>query len=209
MIVARKDAKESGQRFYFTGKPCARGHVAKRYVVSSVCVDCVAPYRDNPERKKAIAKQAKAWRERNPEYLYLAKKNQRLSNVERHNERNRNSYAKNRTATIERTSRYRKANPDKVKTHKMNRRAKERSCEGTHNDNDIKAIWEKQNGLCNYCSADLAIAFDVDHRMPLALGGTNFPTNLQLLCPSCNRSKGAKHPEVYERLIGYNQTSPD
>ena len=31
---------------------------------------------------------------------------------------------------------------------------------------------------------------EVDHRVPLHLGGTDAPANLQLLCPRCHRRKG-------------------
>jgi 5-methylcytosine-specific restriction endonuclease McrA len=34
----------------------------------------------------------------------------------------------------------------------------------------------------------------VDHILPLALGGDNRRKNIQLLCPTCNLSKGAHHP---------------
>lgn len=36
--------------------------------------------------------------------------------------------------------------------------------------------------------------YHVDHIQPLALGGSNDKTNLQLLCPTCNTKKSAKHP---------------
>ena len=43
-IVSRAEAKAKGLRFYFTGKPCKHGHVAKRKVLNAVCVDCERTY---------------------------------------------------------------------------------------------------------------------------------------------------------------------
>jgi hypothetical protein len=37
----RKTAIDAGQVFYFTGYPCKRGHVAKRYTTSGQCIECV------------------------------------------------------------------------------------------------------------------------------------------------------------------------
>lgn len=37
---SRKDAKALGTRHYFTGVPCVRGHVCKRYTVSGSCFEC-------------------------------------------------------------------------------------------------------------------------------------------------------------------------
>ena len=33
------EAKEAGDRFYFTGKPCKNGHIAKRHISSRSCCD--------------------------------------------------------------------------------------------------------------------------------------------------------------------------
>ena len=38
--VALANAKESGDMFYFTGKPCKRGHIALRYTKTHSCVEC-------------------------------------------------------------------------------------------------------------------------------------------------------------------------
>jgi len=35
-----KDAELIGSRFFFTGKPCKRGHVTPRYTKASTCVQC-------------------------------------------------------------------------------------------------------------------------------------------------------------------------
>jgi hypothetical protein len=39
-VISRKDAAAQGIKRYFTGKPCLRGHVAERRVVSRDCVLC-------------------------------------------------------------------------------------------------------------------------------------------------------------------------
>ena len=48
-----------------------------------------------------------------------------------------------------------------------------------------------RKGLCAACSQkiDAGKAWDIDHILPLALGGTNEPNNLQILCRSCHRTK--------------------
>jgi 5-methylcytosine-specific restriction endonuclease McrA len=72
-----------------------------------------------------------------------------------------------------------------------------RNAPGSFNANDIKRMYEHQNGKCVYCSIDLSGGYHIDHIWPISRGGTNYPENLQLLCPQCNLRKGAKLPEVF------------
>ncbi len=51
------------------------------------------------------------------------------------------------------------------------------------------AVWERDGGRCVECDAGFELQYD--HVIPLALGGADSAANLQLLCGSCNRSKGA------------------
>ena len=55
-------------------------------------------------------------------------------------------------------------------------------------------LFLKRKGLCSDCSLkiDAGKAWDIDHVLPLALGGTNEPKNLQILCKPCHRSKTTK-----------------
>jgi 5-methylcytosine-specific restriction protein A len=48
-----------------------------------------------------------------------------------------------------------------------------------------------KKGLCAACTQkiDAGKAWDIDHIVPLALGGTNAADNLQILCRPCHRSK--------------------
>ena len=101
---------------------------------------------------------------------------------------------------------YRNANPDKRAANDRNRRARKRNAEGKHTAADIRSIFEKQRGLCSNCQTKLfksgAKKYHVDHIMPLALGGSNWPSNLQCLCPTCNLSKNAKDPIEWAQQNG-------
>lgn len=93
------------------------------------------------------------------------------------------------------------ANPEKVKAIDSKRRS--RMSIGSHSSEDITHILESQKWACLYCSADLSNGYHVDHRMPLCLGGSNWPANLQALCAKCNLRKGGKHPDVFELEIRF------
>jgi hypothetical protein len=40
--ITRKRAKARGRKHFFTGKPCIRGHIAKRFVSTKNCIECHA-----------------------------------------------------------------------------------------------------------------------------------------------------------------------
>ena len=48
-------------------------------------------------------------------------------------------------------------------------------------------VWQKYGGRCAECSADTYLEFD--HIIPVAKGGGNSETNVQLLCRNCNLAK--------------------
>ncbi len=60
-----------------------------------------------------------------------------------------------------------------------------------------------QRGKCAVCRRSLGTRAELDHVMPLALGGAHDDSNLQLTCHACNRSKGAKHPADFMRSRGF------
>lgn len=61
-----------------------------------------------------------------------------------------------------------------------------------------RAVFHRDRGICTVCSTDLTGLCSVsssdhyDHIIPLAEGGINDVTNLQLLCSACNLKKGRK-----------------
>jgi len=52
-VVTWSEARDRGQRYYFTGRPCKHGHVALRVVESGTCYECMKQHVRN-------------WQARNP-----------------------------------------------------------------------------------------------------------------------------------------------
>jgi len=46
------EACRTGERHYFTGRPCKNGHISKRYTNGRACVDCVSA--NTAKRNKGI-----------------------------------------------------------------------------------------------------------------------------------------------------------
>lgn len=65
-----------------------------------------------------------------------------------------------------------------------------------------RAIFYRDRGRCVACQCDLSGLLSVwseehfDHMVPLASGGLNDITNLQLLCASCNLKKADRHVQT-------------
>ena len=64
--------------------------------------------------------------------------------------------------------------------------------------NERMAVYQRYNGRCAVCGRP--VKFDrstIDHKIPLAKGGTNGHNNLQLTCLRCNRMKSDCTPEGF------------
>ena len=55
---------------------------------------------------------------------------------------------------------------------------------------DVKQlVWMRDGGRCRNCGAQAELQFD--HIIPVTMGGSSEPANLQILCGPCNRRKSA------------------
>jgi len=95
-IIKRKEAKNLGLLYYFTGKLCKQGHIDKRPVSSGTCYTCAK----NSVKKDSKAKQRnKEWVKNNPEKMKEIRNNWLSKNKEVKN----TLTAKRRTSKLNRT----------------------------------------------------------------------------------------------------------
>jgi 5-methylcytosine-specific restriction endonuclease McrA len=96
---------------------------------------------------------------------------------------------------------WQKANPDKVKARRHRRRARRVGAEGWYSGDDVRALLEGQKFLCFWCSDDINGRHHIDHLIPLAKGGSNWPDNIVASCATCNHRKGAKMPNEFRAYL--------
>lgn len=99
------------------------------------------------------------------------------------------------------TARYDAEHRKERAVHCRSRRARELQCSGTHTAADVDAQYARQKGRCFWCHKKLGNAYHTDHVVPIVRDGSNSKDNLVIACPSCNSSKGAKHPMDYAGIL--------
>ena len=122
----RREAVAKGFKFYYTGKPCKRGHYSKRKV-KGTCLACYEEDREKELKRKRLAYHAnkevileknKKWRDRNKEYLLDKARNYRAVNKEQISERSKNRYKEDRAfreRCKQRASEWSTKNPEKTR----------------------------------------------------------------------------------------------
>lgn len=57
---------------------------------------------------------------------------------------------------------------------------------------ETRAVLERSMGLCGICGLAIEDRFEIDHIVPVALGGKHGYDNVQAAHPECNRRKGGR-----------------
>ena len=81
-------------------------------------------------------------------------------------------------------------NPEYMAYMASKRRAMLKGVEGSHTFEEWKEVLEKHNYKCAYCGGTERLS--KDHIIPISKNGTDYIENIQVLCLSCNSSKGNK-----------------
>jgi 5-methylcytosine-specific restriction endonuclease McrA len=116
------------------------------------------------------------------------------SNVSGDRDRRLKYYRDNQERLKQNSKRWDRENRERRRVIANRRRARLKKAVGSHTPDDIKKLLELSKGLCWWCGKPVGERYEVDHRVPLAKGGSNAPENLCISCPECNRSKNANMP---------------
>lgn len=184
----RTDAKRTGAKYYFTGKPCSRGHVAPRRTKGS-CTECDREdwAKDNARRalspKSESSKAAgKRYYEKNREVV-IARANMRPREEKRRNQKN--WYIKNpeqcRAQVSLRKRRHRNATPPWLSNEQKNQ---------------IKQLYLAAQRL----TRETGVRYVVDHNIPLIsdeVCGLHVPWNLSIMTQEENLAKSNKILDMY------------
>lgn len=184
------------------------------------CVECGVAFQSGQRGKLATlcpsckyqrsVVASRAWKERNPQHIaayraaYDADESHREAMRERARKRQANAdkarvaayrrklyEERQRPTAAAKMREYRKRNPGKHAEIENRRRA--RKLAQFVAPVDPTAIRERDGGLCGICGSEVAIAEQsLDHIIPLALGGTHEPANVQIAHRRCNSRKGAR-----------------
>jgi len=114
--VSRQEAKERGLKFYFTGKPCKRGHIAERYTSNGKCIRCEKDYQVDyyADNKEAIAEQRKSYQAANKEAVAERRKTYLVVNKEAIAERHKTYLVVNKEAIAEYHKAYQANNKEAI-----------------------------------------------------------------------------------------------
>jgi 5-methylcytosine-specific restriction endonuclease McrA len=169
----------------------------RRRVCKACCCQYGAAWRT--QNKDRVKSNSLSYRERNKDVI----RDKRKQWYETHKNdvlKERSTYYSKKSASIKaRVTRYSKEHPERIAVVRHRRRARMKGSGGFYTEADVGRLLEQQEGLCANlrCCADLDSGYHIDHIVPICLGGSSWPDNIQLLCPKCNLSKGAKHPDIW------------
>ncbi len=153
--------------------------------------------------KEKWSAQEKAWRQANSErcsqYWRAASERRKADPIRLAARRAayREYYQRNREHRIAAVKEYEKANFAKVRVWKRVRTARRRTrlvaAPGTCSREQWLGRFQFYGGHCAYCPRELQFEeAQMEHRIPISRGGSNWPANIVPACADCNLRKGTK-----------------
>lgn len=179
----KAEAKKIGAKFYYTGKPCKRGHIELRYS-DGACIIC---------KKENTAKTAPKWRDANRSYWSDYMKSYRENNKERISKQ-RKEYRKENKEKLAEYNRWHMENFYDVHVRKnLKRRATLRNAYYPMDEELMELVVSELEEKRQHMQELTGVPYDIDHIVPLTsdyVCGLHCPFNLQVIPKSENIDKG-------------------
>jgi hypothetical protein len=183
----RTDAKQSGAKYYFTGKPCVRGHVALRKTKGS-CVDCMKEDWVNDNEKRALKPKSEASRAAGRKYY----------------EKNKEAVKARAAArpALERRGhkqKYKEQNPELYKALTSVRKRRHRNATPAWITKEQKLAMRQLYLQAQQMTQITGERYVVDHIIPLIsdeVCGLHVPWNLRVITQEANLKKSNKITDV-------------
>ena len=156
------------------------------------------------KNSKKYNEKKKQYRKENPELIKEQKKISHIKHKEANNERMREYYKKNKDKIRLYIMDWQRNNPDRISNYRTNTNFKRRSKEFKVDFKPFerKELLERDNWTCKCCGIKVhdrstgnwntPDKAHIDHIIPISKGGNSEPSNLQILCRTCNLTKSDK-----------------
>jgi hypothetical protein len=196
IIISRKEAKQQGLKYYFTGIPCKWGHISKR-MISGMCYECSLNYRKSyyNANSETVIKKIGIWRQANLDKTKIYDALYYKNNKDKKDKTGKIWRNQHTTHISIRSRNWRTSNPHKVaESSKLRNTRLEQQIPSWYEEDLIKQLYQKRDELNEQWGTD----FQVDHIIPLnpkcgTVSGLHCWANLQLLDASINSSKGGRY----------------
>lgn len=184
-FIENREAILAGNRAWQSANPDRHRELIRRW------------QKANPDKVKESARRTRKKHRDKANAQSLA---YRWNNIDRLREYDREYSKKNRERKRADQARYRQADPDRYRAYVINYQSLKKNGGEKITADDIRRLYQSQDGRCFWCSVVVNNTFHVDHVIPLSRGGLHCLGNLVVTCPSCNESKNAK--------IAYDEWTP-
>lgn len=175
--ISRAEAQRRGLARYYSSRPCVRGHVGERQVLTGNCLVCKRAYGRARRRTAAHRERhrvyALAWRSAHPDRVEAARRRYQAAHPD---------------AQLAQSRAWKAAHPDHQAAliGMFNARERAPGC--------VPADFDYKTTVPFYAEArrrtrETGIPHEVDHIKALGLGGKHIASNLQVLTKAANRKK--------------------
>lgn len=185
-------------------KPCVKCGAADR-MPNGKCRPC----RNAARRRRYAADPRKAidaavrWNEANQEKKKAADAKRYAENSKKFKAAATSWYLLNKKQARAKQAQWQAENRGKRRVYYNNREARKAATNESLSKGLVEKLLFLQQRKCPCCGLPLGTDYHLDHKMPLALGGTNTDDNMQLLRSTCNQQKHAKHPVDFMQERGF------